>query len=475
MLLCMYYTHAQTKVFKEVSEDISSQIRTIRQDNVLVGYIVFTTLEKASADSFNYKITIMDENLNDIGTVNFKEERLNLQAVSFEQDVLCLAYLKSNFIGAEFKGKKEYKEARRNASSNVFIQFLGLDGKIIQSNNVPADVTHENEPIPYNNKYYGAGGLKFDIQLKNIQAKGFVLFFGDENKTNLLYYNSVGTRTGELPVREEAFAYGLLTSQQNVYILCKKQSRLLEGGYILLGYGIDFTDFLRKNLTDGKGNSLKVLSFDNDPVTGKPYLSGCIIDATNGNGFRDPKEVMKGAYAGVFTIDMDGANANEVFTYWNDGSQSFIGPKGQFTEDKSVAYYVESFKDYEGNTYFTGSSYSNSKEIDPILLKQNAKGIITLENTFTGNRNKFISGKALFSNSRKYYSITNSATRTNYLVVDDHKDIFIYNVNQKKVVRQFPHKDGSSYTNVYPAKEGHVMVSEYNKKEKYTRYSIESL
>jgi hypothetical protein len=28
---------------------------------------------------------------------------------------------------------------------------------------------------------------------------------------------------------------------------------------------------------------------------------------------------------------------------------------------------------------------------------------------------------------------------------------------------------------VFPAKEGHVLVSEYNKKEKYTRYSIEAL
>src|ERR1700712_1156476 len=87
-ILTLGCLNAQTKVFKEVNDDISSQIRTIVQDNALVGYIVFTQLEKASADSFNYKITIMDENLNDIEAINFREQKLVLQGVSLEQDVL---------------------------------------------------------------------------------------------------------------------------------------------------------------------------------------------------------------------------------------------------------------------------------------------------------------------------------------------------------------------------------------------------
>src|ERR1700754_84878 len=107
--LSVLFTHAQTKVFREVSDEISSQIRTIRQDNVLVGYVVFTQLEKADADSFNYKITIMDENLNDIDTINFRDIKLFLQAVSFEQDVLCLAYVKTNILGNEFKNLREYR------------------------------------------------------------------------------------------------------------------------------------------------------------------------------------------------------------------------------------------------------------------------------------------------------------------------------------------------------------------------------
>src|ERR1700761_9732519 len=70
---------AQTKVFKEVAEGISSQFELIVQDDKLVGYLGFTQLEQASEDSFNYRISIMDENLNDIGTVNFREQKLSLR------------------------------------------------------------------------------------------------------------------------------------------------------------------------------------------------------------------------------------------------------------------------------------------------------------------------------------------------------------------------------------------------------------
>jgi hypothetical protein len=113
---------SQSKVFKEVSDDISSEMKIITQDDALVGYLVFTQLEKASEDSFNYKISLMDENLNDIGIVNFKEEKLDLEAVSFEKDVICLAYLKSNINGRGFKNRKEFNLF--TAKNSIFTQFL---------------------------------------------------------------------------------------------------------------------------------------------------------------------------------------------------------------------------------------------------------------------------------------------------------------------------------------------------------------
>src|SRR5258705_10088959 len=113
-LLCLFIavtfiSNAQSKVFKEVSEDVSSEMKVIMQDKTLVGYLVFTQLEKINADSFNYRISLMDENLNEIGIVNFKEASLNLEAAAFEGDILCLSYLKSNMIGKTFENGKEFE------------------------------------------------------------------------------------------------------------------------------------------------------------------------------------------------------------------------------------------------------------------------------------------------------------------------------------------------------------------------------
>ena len=80
-----------------------------------------------------------------------------------------------------------------------------------------------------------------------------------------------------------------------------------------------------------------------------------------------------------------------------------------------------------------------------------------------------------FGPQKKFYKVSNLNTKTDYVIVDDVKDIVIYNLTQKKVMRTISHKDGGSRINIYPAKEGHVMVAEYNKKEKYSRLSIESL
>ena len=58
------------------------QFETIRQDGNLVGYLAFNQLEKSGADSFHYRIVIMDENLNDIGKVDFNEGKLRPQSPS---------------------------------------------------------------------------------------------------------------------------------------------------------------------------------------------------------------------------------------------------------------------------------------------------------------------------------------------------------------------------------------------------------
>lgn len=510
-LMMAFCANAQSKVFKEVSEDISSKMRVITQDGALVGYLVFTQLEKANADSFNYKISIMDENLNDIGAVNFREENMDLQAVSFEEDVLCLAYLKSNIIGTEFKNKKSYKKEKENAKHALVFQFLGLDGKIIKVTSSKLDIDVSAGVASTWRGVGGYGSLKQNVQLRNIPQKGFACFYGDETGNTLATYSLAGNQMWKKKITD-AQGFYLLTSGSDVYLLSKQKNSMYEGGYQVNGYSAaDTTAFDKYVLQDKQGNQMRVLSFENDPATGKPVITGNIINERKGNDVAFVKGITKGAYTGVFTVALNGpkkADRKETFSYWNDASLApAISENGRYEDNGSYSRFTTAFRDFEGNTYFVGSSlvkktrwgciassvifaptlivpafigangYTKFKIQDAMLLKQNAKGALAFENTIPCNSTSYTSGKYQLSllDKKSFYNVSNTTTKSNYLIVDDEDDIVIYNVKQRKVVRTVPHKDGRVRTNIFPAKEGSILVQEYNKKEKYTKFSIEAL
>jgi len=254
------------------------------------------------------------------------------------------------------------------------------------------------------------------------------------------------------------------------------------------------------------------LDFENDPATGKPVVSGNIINSKYGNNFMTPKHITKGTYDGVFTILLNGpkkSDIKETFSYWGDGSQSpNISTRAKFSENESFPRFSETVRDNNGNTYFVGSSLIKKtkwgaiassvvlaplivvspfilamggtqkyKIKDAMLVKQNANGGLTLEKVIPGDDARFYPNRMPLNemDTKSYYYVFNSNTKTNFLIVDDVKNIVIYNINSKKIERTVSHKDGQVRTNIYPAKEGYIMVSEYNKKEKYTRLSIEAL
>jgi hypothetical protein len=516
LILTATVTHAQTKVFNEVAEDISSQLQIIRQDGNLVGYLVFTQLEKASADSFNYRLSIMDENLNDIGTVNFKEEKLILKAVSFEQDVICLVYVRSNFVGKEFRNNREFRREKDNAKAELFAQFVNLHGQILGKYTTKMDVKPDAQMAANSyRKVVGNGKLKQQIQLRNITGKGFACFYGDDSKNSLLIFNTTGKLSWQKLVKEDATDFLMLTSGPEVSLLLKKKEKMEEGGFEIVSYNTsDSTTYPKFLLKDKKGNSLKVLAFENDPITGKPYVSGLVIDPEKGNSYSTGRNLRHGPYCGVFSIEINGHKRNDIvpsFSYWGDGSQGTMIDKNGYYEDiRSYADLGTSFKDFGGNTYFAGSGIHrrfrtggvitsvllswtlivpmvamapgthlyNSRNV--MLVKQDPKGKLSLETTVpvaVSGALKLAAAKVPLSmyDQRSFYPVTNTDTKTNYLVIDDYTNIFIYDVNQKKVSRTIAHKDGKIFTAVFPAKEGHVMVSEYNAKAKQTRLSIEAL
>ncbi|HEV2481522.1 MAG TPA: hypothetical protein VGS79_17750, partial [Puia sp.] len=236
-VLLVFSLQAQTKVFKEVGEDISTQVKPIMQDNAVVGYLAFTRLEKASADSFNYRLTIMDENLNDIGAVNFRQAWLDLQTVTFEQNVLCLGYIQSPLEGeTSIRTMRDYRKAEDAAtSSHILLQFISLNGKVI--NTYYREANLQMAPLGRSNAFsVKVGGyLKYGMLIRNIPGKGFCLFYGDDRKQDLVLFDTKGDLTSE-QAAPMANHYHLRTSAEKIYLLMKDEGRAPEGGYKLYIY-----------------------------------------------------------------------------------------------------------------------------------------------------------------------------------------------------------------------------------------------
>ena len=490
LLLITYTLRAQTKLFREVGEEISTQMRAITQDNALVGYLAFTRLEKASEDSFNYKITIMDENLNDIGAVNFRQANLVLQAVSFEANVLCVGYIQTSLTGKQtirsYNGLQKAEDAA--SYSHILLQFVNLDGKVINTYSKDAHMEVRLEPGNHRAPVVEGADLKYGMQIKNIPKHGFAFFYGDDRTQRVLVFDDKGELRHEMESPILADRYYLLASAEDIYLLLKRDERVPEGGFAL--YDFSARDLRRKNdfdLRDGYDNWLKVLSFDIDPATGDAYIAGCIINPKRENQFLTPTDYSFTPYLGLFTLDL-GNPQKEMHancSYWDKESMPGIAADGMFSNKGFYVRYTTAFKDYSGNTIFAGTALTGKgyvgaaryKLSDAAFVRQDAAGNITLDNSIPCDETKtFGAADLLFQRDKKdYYNESNPDTKTNYVIIDDEQHIFVYNVNARKVVRTIPHKDGNVKVNVFPAKEGHMMVSEYNKKEKYTRFSIEAL
>lgn len=482
---------AQTKIFKEVGEDISTEMKPISQDNTLVGYVAFTRLEKADADSFNYRLTIMDENLNDIGAVNFRQGVLDLRDVSFEQNVLCLGYIQSAPAHDQTtRGQKDHRRAQDDASSShILLQFIDLNGKVINtwSREVNLNMSTDGVRSPYAPVRL-VGYLKYGMQIQNIPGSGFAFFYGDETKQELLVFDTKGQMTHEQDIPTVAGHFYLRASSSDVYLLTKEDFRVPEGGFKLYVYAA--TDLSPENnfdLRDGYDNWLKVLAFDNDPATGDAFIAGCIINPNREKQFITANDYSYTPYLGLFTLDLGGPHKqmHANCSYWADEHFPGIAGDGMFSERGFYVKYATAFRDYNGNTIFAGTALEGNgfvgsakyKLTDGVFVRQEASGNVALDNTIPCDETKTFGPGGILPelDKKEFYTVVNPDTRSNYMIIDDEANIYIYNVNGKKVVRTIPHKDGNVKINVYPAKEGHMMVAEYNRKEKTTRLSIEAL
>lgn len=261
-----------------------------------------------------------------------------------------------------------------------------------------------------------------------------------------------------------------------------------EGGYRLYVYSAgDLEAENNFDLRDKNDNWLKVLSFDNDPATGDAFIAGCIINSRREQDFFTANDYAYGPYVGLFTLDLGNPHKDMYAncSYWSGENIPGISGYGQITNKGFYVKYATAFRDFKGNTIFAGTALTGKgfvgaakyKLADGVFVRQDSAGNIALDNSIPCDETKYFGDMGILNelDKKDFYKVVNPDTKSNYMIIDDEENIYIYNVGSKKVMRTIPHKDGSIKISVFPAKEGYMMVSEYNRKEKYTRFSIEAL
>jgi hypothetical protein len=257
----------------------------------------------------------------------------------------------------------------------------------------------------------------------------------------------------------------------------------------------------QKKLTDNSGHQLSVLSFANKISDNTPIISGTIISKNKNSELSS--HLAKGKNKGVFSIMLKDTSFNMQKSNWSNGTyKPSISKRGLIKDIKSYTDIRYSFADATGNNYYVGTGVQRKtrwvalgvsiltapliippvwflflpglhkyKYHDEVMLKQDENGHLSYYGSLHSNNE--ISGLSVVKQykSKKYFTVN----QNKYLVVNDVKDIFIYDIATKALHKKIPHKDGSIITQIYKAKEGYIMLSEYNTSDHSRKLSIEAL
>lgn len=459
---------AQSKIFKQVAGAIRTEINEIVENKSVIGYTSLTQLEKTDKDYYNYELTIMDENLNDIGNVKFNDLNMDLTSVAFEQDVLCLTFFKSKIKNNIFRGfTKDY----------VSIYFVDLKGNIINK-------IEEEAPT------YRA------IYTLNIPEKGFmVLFNTGVNKIDV--YDTKGKRSWGKDF-DEASAYYIATSKDLVSFYHSK-NRTFE--FLDASNG-------KKSYTFEPSipSKYRMVVLDSKSIDGRIIYTGRVST-------KKPAEIMKqmkkGRDKGVFTLEASGLSKNQIkerVALWADGSTDVLKKNSSLPENKKEQVIISSsLIDQNGNAYFYGTNFNRSLRVgytatavalsptifiplymsmlgfnkyyyqNGTIFKMDSKGILSTYGTIETEKSRKMIPKTYWDWAYSpTTSFSNADATENFFITYDKKQYYLYNVGKRKE-KTIPIKEGGITTSIFPAKEGHIMVVERNKNEKSTKLSIVAL
>lgn len=387
-LLLRFANHllAQTRVFEEVAGDISSQNFVLRENRSIVGYLRFSRLEKVDADSFKYKISVMDENLNDLTTFEFKGKELDAQNVQYLDEHIYVLYLESEYLFSELKKNKEVKEDNKTATSNFVLCKYDLDGNLKEKNITKAKINNTamySGPIYTKQKIYNIVSLDRSTELFVMRNNTLLAVTGDDTNLNLTNYDKDLKVIWQKVISDAEYASvypnpDFILVMQNIRHTSARFNSQMKLRYKKLDMtnGNEISDEKKFNNKKYEINLKSLLWMRYDDYTNQYFMTGNLISDKDMSPFLKLRKVLyNNKIKGVFSYDFK--TDSITITDWVKNKNSIFDKDSRFKGNyRKTSLLTCVNKDNKGNTIFLGNNCQ--KSLSPGKLAINIIGTLSL-------------------------------------------------------------------------------------------------
>jgi hypothetical protein len=461
----------------------------IFQNEAVVGYYNFYNLEKEDRKNNNFQITVTDENLREINSVNITRPNTYL-------------LIDAVFNGSSF-GFLFYDMRGKSLELLSYDKALKPGGKVVK---------------PLKNKYgnmtfaaIAQGHEPMQAFLISVPNKGFMLYgIKDESKSDFqieCYDNAmkrVWFSTGPNDDYEFENALEAFQSDQFVGSLVIKRTGLFDMNPDM--------DLLVQNIIDGKILFRVPLS----TAKYKMALADIIFDETKqqfvmfGEFYGKNENVFKEESQGLSTVafDMKGTIVSEKISTWENDIHPKVEAKDKQKFERANIFFHDFVRTTDGQLFAVGEQYRKGgtpmapkiNVLNMVIFQFDAGFSISKVHVFEKDKNSVALPQGILigpSKMMSYYAKSIGGFDYTFTQKSKSSDVFVvsyinynrergekgknqlgsivYTPEKKFTVDKLDLNRGSSNFFVYGAKQGYVMISEYFKKNKRLDRRLEKI
>lgn len=461
----------------------------IFQNGVVKGYYNFYNLEKQDRKNNNYLLSVTDENLREINSVNI------VRPTSY---VLVEGVFNGESFGFMFYDLREKS-----------LELISYDRTLKETGKVTKKLTNKFANAPY--AYMAQGHDLMQAYFISVPGKGFVYYgIKDDSKSEyeIEFYNHAMKKVWTSYAAKDKFDFENAAEafQDDQYL----------GSLIAKRTGMMSTDadfqLLVQNISDGK----PLFSLPLETPKFKLALAEIFFNKEAqqftlfGEYFNKEDNVIKSQSQGFITVivDMKGKIISEKINSWKGDINKLVanGDKEKF-EDTNILFH-EFIRTADGEIFAVGEQYK--KGGTPLSLKLNVFNLVIFQfdasfsvkkvHVFPKDKNSvslpsgmIISSSKLLSYIAKAYGgfdfvFSQSSPDKNTFIVtyinydrekgEKGKNVLgsiVYTPEKVFTVDKLPLNRKSSTYFVYRAKEGYVLVNEYFEKDKRVDTRLEKI